>query len=489
MTQVSPYPHYIGGRWCEGSGEDFRSVDPATGETVWQGPAAAAPDVQCAIDAAREAFGEWSQFATQRRENQLRAYAEELEKNKETLAALISNEVGKPTWEALTEVQAMIGKVEISIDAYAKRCAELAAGNAVTRFKPHGVVAVFGPFNFPGHLPNGHIVPALLAGNTVVLKPSEHAPSVAQRMVETWVAAGLPDGVLNLMQGGQTTGAALAENLDIDGIFFTGSARTGIRLNEHLARRPDKILALEMGGNNPLLVHDVSDLQAAAYLTVQSAYLSAGQRCTCARRLIVPRGGEGDRFVQTLRELIPRIRVGPPSDRPEPFMGPVISTSAAQAVFEAQQQLVERGGEALVRLGVLKPGTGLVTPGLIDVTEVENRTDEEIFGPLLQLIRVHDFDAAIEEANQTAFGLSAGLLSDDALAYRAFYRGVRAGIVNWNQQLTGASSAAPFGGVGLSGNHRPSAYFAADYSAYPVASIEMPEIKLPAELSPGLELS
>jgi succinylglutamic semialdehyde dehydrogenase len=158
-------------------------------------------------------------------------------------------------------------------------------------------------------------------------------------------------------------------------------------------------------------------------------------------------------------------------------------------VFEAQQQLVERGGEALVPLRMLKPGTGLVTPGLIDVTGVADRADEEIFGPLLQLIRVQDFDAAIEEANQTAFGLSAGLLSDDATAYQMFYRRVRAGIVNWNQQLTGASSAAPFGGVGLSGNHRPSAYFAADYSAYPVASIEMPESKLPAELSPGLDLS
>ena len=489
MNQVSPYPHYIGGRWCEGSGEDFRSMDPATGEAVWQGPAAASPDVQCAIDAAREVFGEWSQLTTHSREGRLRAYAEELKKNKETLAAMISNEVGKPNWEAQTEVQAMIGKVEISIDAYAKRCAELKAGNAVTRFKPHGVIAVFGPFNFPGHLPNGHIVPALLAGNTVVFKPSEHAPSVAQRTVETWVDAGLPAGVLNLVQGGHETGAALAENLDLDGIFFTGSAGTGIRLNEQLARRPDKILALEMGGNNPLIVHDVSDRRAAAYLTVQSAYLSAGQRCTCARRLIVPRSDGGDRFVQTLRELIAHIRVGPPSERPEPFMGPLISASAAQTVFEAQQELVERGGEALVLSRMLKPGTGLLTPGLIDVTEVANRADEEIFGPLLQLIRVPDFDAAIEEANQTAFGLSAGLLSDDASAYQMFYRRVRAGIVNWNQQLTGASSAAPFGGVGLSGNHRPSAYFAADYSAYPVASIEIPEIKLPAELSPGLDLN
>jgi len=465
---------------------NMSSINPATGETVWCGTAADASDVDHAVMSARAAFREWSHRSVAEREAVLRAFALQLEAQKPAVAEAISREVGKPTWEALTEVKTMIGKVDLSIQAHARRCAEFTGGPAITRFRPHGVVAVFGPFNFPGHLPNGHIVPALLAGNTVVFKPSEQAPLVAELMAAAWRAAGLPEGVFNLVQGARETGVALAQHAGIDGLFFTGSSRTGLWLSELFAKTPEKILALELGGNNPLIVWQVQDQRTAALLTVQSAYLSAGQRCTCARRLIVSQGDEGDAFLQQLVALIAGVRVGAYTERPEPFMGPVVSRAAAAHVIAVQDEWIAAGAEPLVRAQHLDPLTGLVSPGLIDVTAVANRSDEEVFGPLLQVIRVPHFEAALAEANATRYGLAAGLLSDDPALYARFRDEVRAGIINWNQQLTGASGAAPFGGVGRSGNHRPSAFFAADYCSYPVASIELPELQAPTQLPPGL---
>lgn len=467
---------------------NFSSINPATGESVWTGSAADAAEVDLAVCKARAAFRDWSCRPLADREALARAFAQQLEARKNTLADAISREVGKPTWEALTEVQTMIGKVELSIKAHAQRCSEFSGGPAITRFRPHGVVAVFGPFNFPGHLPNGHIVPALLAGNTVVFKPSEHAPLVAELMAEAWHSAGLPDGVFNLVQGARETGGALAQHAGIDGLFFTGSSRAGVWLSELFAKTPEKILALEMGGNNPLVVWDVADHHTAALLTVQSAYLSAGQRCTCARRLIVSDGADGDVFLEQLVMIIKGVRVGAFTDRPEPFMGPVISKEAAAHVVATQESWLAAGAKAIIRAEHLDVNTGLVSPGLIDVTALTNREDEEVFGPLLQVIRVPDFDTALNEANATRYGLAAGLFSDDAALYDRFREEMRAGIINWNQQLTGASGAAPFGGVGRSGNHRPSAFFAADYCSYPVASIELSELKPPAQLPPGLSL-
>jgi succinylglutamic semialdehyde dehydrogenase len=466
----------------------FSSLNPATGEAVWTGTVATPADVDRAVRTARAAFSAWAARPLEERAAILRAFAEQLTAHKAALADAISREIGKPHWEALTEVQSMIGKIGLSIEAHAKRCGEFRSTISITRFKPHGVVAVLGPFNFPGHLPNGHIAPALLAGNTVVFKPSELAPAVAEQTAALWTAAGLPAGALAVVQGGRETGAALAAHSGIDGLFFTGSAQAGLALGAQFARTPERILALEMGGNNPLIVHQAADTRAAIALTLQSAFLSAGQRCTCARRLIVPAGAEGDAFVSALTAATHRLRVGAPTDRPEPFMGPVISANAADRLLTVQADLIARGAVPLVELRRLREGTGLVSPGIIDVTAIADRADEELFGPLLQLVRVPDFDAALREANATRFGLAAGLLSDDPALYERFRRTVRAGIVNWNQQLTGASSAAPFGGVGRSGNHRPSAYFAADYCSYPVASIEVPELQLAPTLPPGLEL-
>jgi succinylglutamic semialdehyde dehydrogenase len=350
------------------------------------------------------------------------------------------------------------------------------------------VMAVFGPYNFPGHLPNGHIVPALIAGNCVVFKPSELAPASAQATVELWEKAGIPRGVLNLLQGARTTGAALAAHPQLDGLLFTGSSRTGAILHHQFAAQPGKILALEMGGNNALIVGDIDNADAAVHHIVQSAFISAGQRCTCARRLLVPRGEVGDALLARLVAVTAKLTVGKFDAEPQPFMGAVVSRAAAEQLLAAQAALLALGGKALLAMRRLAADTALLSPGIVDVTGLD-APDEEYFGPLLQVIRYDGFADAIAIANRTRYGLAAGLLSRDKAQYELFERRIRAGIVNWNRPLTGASSASPFGGIGASGNHRASAYYAADYCAYPQASLESEALTLPATLSPGLSLS
>ena len=483
--------HFINGEWSAGNGHSIESLDPARNKTIWQGLSATKDDVDNAVKAARQAFPAWSQMTFDERLAIVEAFGQQLAENKEALALSIAKETGKPTWETATEVGAMIGKIAISVKAYQERTGTvenaMPLGKAFIRHKPHGVVAVFGPYNFPGHLPNGHIVPALLAGNTVVFKPSDLTPMVAEHTVQLWEKAGLPAGVINLVQGEVETGKALASHPNIDGLFFTGSSRTGKLLHEQFAGHPGKILALEMGGNNPLIVKDVSDVDAAVHDIVQSAFITSGQRCTCARKLFLANGAQGDAILARLIEVTKAIKVGDYDAKEQPFMGAMISARAAALMVAAQNDLVEMGAQSLLELTHTDEATGFVTPGIIDVTSIiEQMPDEEHFGPLLKVVRYDDFDAAIKLANNTQFGLSAGLLADSRADYDHFLTHIRAGIVNWNRPITGASSAAPFGGIGDSGNHRASAYYAADYCAYPVASVELDNVTMPSSLSPGL---
>ncbi len=484
---------YIAGAWQAGQGETITSLNPVTQQVLWAGQGATAGQVDLAVQAARQAFPGWARRSLQERIDVLEAFAARLKHHADDLARCIGEETGKPLWESATEVTTMVNKVAISVQSYRERTGEksgpLGDATAVLRHKPHGVVAVFGPYNFPGHLPNGHIVPALLAGNTVLFKPSELTPKVAELTVKCWIEAGLPAGVLNLLQGDRETGIALAANPGIDGLFFTGSSRTGNALHQQFAGRPDKILALEMGGNNPLVVDEVQDVDAAVYTVIQSAFISAGQRCTCARRLLVPQGDWGDAFLARLVAVSETIEVGSFDQQPAPFMGSVISLDAALGLLDAQRILLAKGAVSLLEMRQPLAQSALLTPGIIDVTAVSERSDEELFGPLLQVVRYADFDAAIAEANDTHYGLAAGLLSDSEARYQQFWLESRAGIVNWNKQLTGAASSAPFGGVGASGNHRASAYYAADYCAYPVASLETGSLTLPTTLTPGIRLS
>ncbi len=469
---------FIGGRWLKGSGAEFSSIAPADGARIWKGAEANAADVEAAVAAARGAFPAWRRRPIGERITLVRAFAKLVEARKAEMAAIISRSTGKPLWDAATEAAAMVGKAELSVKAYSERTPtkEAPAGAFIARIShhPHGVMAVLGPFNFPGHLPNGHIMPALIAGNTIVFKPSEQTPEVAEFTVRLWQEAGIAPGVVNLVQGARTPAEMLVAHEDVDGVLFTGGVPAGRSIHRALAGRPEKIVALELGGNSPLVVWDAGDLDAAAKLIVKSAYITSGQRCTCSRRLIVKAGPDGDAVIAALQRLLDRLVVGLPDAQPQPFIGPVISAHAAQAVLAAQADWLRAGGVAIREARLLDIGQAFVSPGLIDVTAVTARRDEEVFGPLLQVIRVKDFDAALEEANNTRFGLAAGLISDDPKLFEQFEAEVRAGVLNWNRQTTGASGAAPFGGVGQSGNHRAAGYYAADYSAWPMASLIAP---------------
>ncbi|WP_133127832.1 succinylglutamate-semialdehyde dehydrogenase [Legionella nagasakiensis] len=483
--------HYYDGHWISGSGDAFMSINPAEGTCVWEGRNATTEEIAAAVAAAQHALKLWSRFDFATRTNYLQNFAKQVEMRRQELTYLIALETGKPLWEAETEVNAVIGKIGLSVQAYQERTYEkkINTPDAIghLRYKPHGVVAVLGPFNFPAHLSNGHIVPALLAGNTVVYKPSELTPAVAELIIQCWHDSGLPPGVLNCIQGDASCAKTLLQK-NIQGVYFTGSYKTGLAIHQQFSDRPGIILALEMGGNNPLVIDAVKDLQAALYHTLLSTLITAGQRCTCARRVIIPDTKFGDEFLECFIRLCKKIRVGTFKDVPEPFIGPVIRHSHALMHLKAQEQLRTQGGNSLLAMSLLADNTGLLSPGIIDMSGVENPSDEEIFAPLVQIYRYHNFEQALVLANQTQYGLAAGIMTDNDQHYEQFYQTVRAGIINWNRPTTGAASNMPFGGIGHSGNHRPSAYYAADYCAYPIASLEQPQLSTPPKLLPGIEL-
>jgi succinylglutamic semialdehyde dehydrogenase len=447
------------------------STEPATGAHLWSGEVG---DAAAEVAIARGAWAAWASQSVAFRTETLRRFANVVRTHENAFADLIARETGKPLWEARTEVAAVIGKVEISISSYGERTPtrrlEAALGNKVgLRHKPHGVLGVLGPYNFPAHLPNGHIVPALIAGNAVVFKPSEKTPATGAFLIRCFHEAGVPEGVVRLLIGGPDEGRALAAEDGLDGLLFTGSPRAGQALHRQFADMPHKLLALELGGNNPMVVWQAKDVEAAAVMAVQSAYLSAGQRCTAARRLIVHEK-QAQALTAAITKLSDRLIVDHPHAKPQPFMGPVIDNQAADHLQEQFVGLMMKGGKVIRRLDRPYEERPYLTPALIDVTGIAV-PDEELFGPVLQMIRVKEFDEAIEAANATRFGLAASLIGGSPELFEEFWAKVRAGVINWNKPTNGAPSNAPFGGVGLSGNHRPSAFYAADYCAYPVTSV------------------
>lgn len=493
--------NWIDGLWQVGTGiepdkaasgfhQTWESTSPCLRHVVWQGTAASVEQVDAAVRAARSAWPMWQRTALEQRIACVKAYQAIVQQHASELALLISRETGKALWEGKSEATTVAGKVDLSVSAIQSRRdthGDLQGiERVVTRFKSHGVLAVLGPFNFPAHLPNGHIVPAILAGNTVVFKPSELTPAVGQWMVAAWEKAGLPPGVINLVHGGRETGAALIQHPQLDGLLFTGSSHAGKFFHQQFAAQPQKILALEMGGNNPLVVSQIADLDAAIYQILLSAYITSGQRCTCARRLILVEDSHTAELIQRLAKRASALSVGWYDQQPEPFMGSLISPQAGRLVFDFWQQLLAAGGTSILAPHMIDDQPALVTPGLIEMTAARGIPDEECFGPLLQVYRVPNLSAAIDLANCTKYGLSAGLLTQRLSDWDEFIATIRAGVVNLNRQTTGASGKLAFGGCGLSGNHRPSGYYAADYCSFPVASMESDLLQVPDSKMPGM---
>lgn len=495
MSHQAEFPvaglNWIGGHWVAGQGAAWQRQSPSSGATVWDGNWASENQVATAIDAAKTAFEKWSFTSLEERIGYCRKFAEIAGQRKEELARLIAVENGKPVWEAMTEVSAAIAKVDNSVDAIHRRrwttTETIGDFAAVTRYRPHGVMFVIGPFNFPAHVPGGHIIPALLAGNTVIFKPSEMVSAVGQWLCHVWSETGLPKGVLNLVHGAGDVGNVAVESEDVDGVLFTGSQKVGTLLHRKMAGQPHRVLALEMGGNNPLVIHNTSDTRAAAITTILSAFITSGQRCTCSRRLIISGEKTYQAVVEHLVEMLPQIRCGGSLDEPQPFMGPLIHAQAAEQMLQAQKDLVASGAEALVEMQPSSDCPALLTPSLLQLDADHELEDCEYFGPLLMVRRAEDLDHAIAMASDTAYGLSAGFIGDEESDFHHFLDRVRAGVVNWNRQTTGASGKLPFGGVGQSGNHHPSGFHAADYCSYPIASLESSSLSDAKKPLPGLD--
>ncbi len=458
--------------------QKLKSHEPATGKLLWEGEIA---DVDAEVGRAASAWAAWAMHPVAYRVEAMRRFGNAVRARKDAFADLIARETGKPLWEARSEVATVMGRVDLAISAYSERTGQRRLEGAMgarhtIRHKPHGVLAVLGPYNFPADAPAGQIIPALIAGNAVLFKPSEKTPASGAMMVELFHEAGIPVDLLRPVIGGAETGEALVRHADVDGVLFTGSARTGIAINRTLATTPQKIVALEMGGNNPIVLWDTGDITAAATIIVQSAFSSAGQRCTAARRLIV-RESLAKSVIAEIRKLVGRLIVDHPHAEPAPFMGTLIDAEAADRLTEGFLKLTAMGGRPIVHMKRPHGALPFVTPAVIDMTSVDQRPDVELFGPLLQVIRVEDFDSAIREANATRYGLSASLIGGTPEQFGQFWTSVRAGIINWNGPTFGMGGGAPFGGVGISGNHRPAGWYAADFCAYPVISSEAEQMR------------
>ncbi|MDG2423626.1 MAG: aldehyde dehydrogenase family protein [Phycisphaerales bacterium] len=480
----------IDGVHCSIQGDNLVSTDPARPDSViWSGTPCLS-HVDDAVMAARKAFGSWSALSLEARAEHLRRWRDITAAHVDELADLIAREVGKPRSEARIEATALGGKVDLTLeDAVAGRIRDWTAeaGTGRTgrcRYRPHGVMAVIGPFNFPAHLPNGQFVPAMLAGNTVVFKPSELAPAVGQRLGELMQEAGLPPGVFNVVQGQVEESRALCTHDDVNGILFTGSWPVGRSILEQNLDTPGRLVALELGGNNPAIVHEDADLRLAVIECARAAFATTGQRCTCTRRILVHEK-VADEFLAALCTVATTLLVGAHDDPVAPFMGPLITEAARARVLDAQRAIISRGGRSLVPAVELPCDGWFLSAGIIEVDGFSLDHDEEIFGPLVQIATVSSLDEAIHQARQTRYGLAASVFTKDEAVFDRCFADISTGCLNWNVGTAGASSRLPFGGVGHSGNHRPAAALAIDSCAYPVASLLQPgsEIPVPAGMT------
>ena len=494
----------VAGQWLPIPGDNLTSHNPAhPSKVVWQG-GPQADHVDAAVAAARQALPAWSRTPLKDRARLLRRYAEIAKTRAEEVASLITDETGKALWETRGEAGAIGGKVEITLDpaphAGLSRVSPFSFDLTESRqgrcaFRPHGVMSVVGPFNFPAHLPNGHFVPALAMGNTVVFKPSDKTPAVgqilAEIMLEAIEAEGAPPGIFNLVQGGAEVSSKLTAHPDIDGILFTGSWAVGRRILEANLDCPGRIIALELGGNNPSVVMPDADLRQAAIEIARCAFITTGQRCTCTRRLVAHEA-IADKLIPAIVEAASNMRIADPRSEEPVFSGPIISQQSRKAVLDAQTQFAKAGGEVLLESrAVEEAGEGwFVSPGIVRVDKFtagdtnDAGCDAEVFGPLLRVTTVNSLDQAIQQANATRYGLASSIFTRDQETAERFLAEARAGCVNVNAGTAGASSKLPFGGLGLSGNHRPAGSFSLDYCAYPVA--QMHENGPAATIAPGM---
>lgn len=489
---------FINGRFipvAKGDGE-FKDISPSDLNDVVMTVGFKHDHIDEACAAAKKAYPAWATLPMAERKTYLLRLKELFDSHVEQMAQLISRDTGKPLWEGMTEAKALSAKIDITLNQSLNLIAEERIPNAlpqvdgVIRYRSRGVMAVVGPFNFPAHLPNGHIIPALISGNTVVFKPSEQTPAVGQFMAEMYEKAQFPAGVFNLVQGDGAAGGRLVANEHVDGILFTGSYEVGLKIKQETLTHYWKILALEMGGKNTTVVWDDADMDKAVYESLIGAYLSSGQRCSGTSRIILhPKIAE--EFTEKFYQAAKKLSIG--HWKENTFMGPLINASAVEKYIRFQEIANRENCESLMRgksLDLKQKGF-YVTPSIhlvkkFDANSVYQKS--EIFGPNVAIYQTDNFDEAMSIVSSTGYGLAMALFSKNKGLYEEALFKSRVGILNWNRTTNGASSRLPFGGMGKSGNDRPSAHFAIQYCTVPVASLEDPTPFDPTKVMPGMNL-
>lgn len=471
-------------------GNEITSINPFSGEILWRSNNPSLSLVDKAIKSSKESFNSWASTTIEERIEILTRFTKIVEEKRLFLVNLVAEEASKPIWEAHIEVNSLITKLTASIEAYTFRnketSREVKGLISKTRYKPHGVVCVLGPYNFPLSMANGHIMPSLLAGNTVIFKPSELTPLAGMAVAQIWQEAGLPKGVMNCLIGDKTIGRYIVEHKDIDGVFFVGSHQAGISILQATISSPNKIVAVEMGGNSPLIIEDYEKEKENEIISliIHSTFITSGQRCSAARRLYL--NIKNKSIIEKLSQVLSNLKIGDISQSPEPFCGTMIRPQFATNVLNQVQDLVNNGAIEITKCQIGGINKTIVSPTLLDMQQCIQDKDEEIFGPVLKVYYYDDLNEAIEASNNTKFGLSAGIVTQDKSKYDEFYKRIKAGIVNWNQQLTGATTFAPFGGVKQSGNYRPAGYLSADYCSYALASFEVDPSQIKLANTPGI---
>lgn len=473
---------FIGGKFvrADAPDEEWEIQSPADLKDLVFRCAGTYDHVERAVGAARQAYLPWAHLGFEKRREYLLRLKEIFVSRAAEIAEVISRETGKPFWEAKTEAGALASKIDITLNHSMQLVADQKVENAlpnvtgIVRFKPRGVMAVIGPFNFPAHLPNGHIIPSLIAGNTVVFKPSEKTAAVGQYMASLFEEAQFPPGVFNMIQGQVEIGKRLVNHDQVDGILFTGSYEVGLKIKQDTLTHANKILALEMGGKNATIVWNDADLKKAVYETLIGGFMSAGQRCSCTSRVILHKS-IFDQFVERFYAAAKKIKIG--HWREDVFMGSLISADAVEKYIRYQEIAKREGAESLMRgkaLNLEHEGY-YVTPSINLVKKFDEKSvyqKSEIFGPNVAVFSVDTFEEALAINNSAGFGLVMSLFTKDMALYQKALIEAQVGVLNLNRTTNGASSKLPFGGMNKSGNDRPSGNFAIQYCTVPVASLE-----------------
>ncbi len=488
--------NYIGGKFIRPKkGTELISEDPGD-LLIPVGKLVVAPEaVDPAVAAAAKAFPAWSGLAVGKRIARMRLFQKILRQRQSALITLVAREAGKPVRESAREIERLSDKVDEMIETGLKliRPYDVAVGKGIRgecRYRPLGVLAVIGPFNFPAHTPASHIVPALLTGNTVVFKPSELTPFVGQAIAEAIDAAGFPPGVFNLVQGGTDAGVRLVQHPAVAGILFTGSTAAGLAIRKATVAAPQKCLALEMGGKNAAIVLADAPLDLAAREIAMSAFSMAGQRCNATSRVIVERSVFRP-FLAKFLEATDRVKIGY-SLEPDVLMGPLISHDSV-AKFHSYLKLAEEEGFAPIRRG-RSPGSWGKRRGYYVMPSVhlceqpaKNKSlhyrKEEIFGPDVAVYVVRNEEEAAALNNEVQYGLITSVFTRSLPRFERLFPKLDTGMVNFNRGTIYSSGKLPFGGTKASGSFRPAGAFSPYYCTVPVAVLQdfrpLPERDLP----------